>query len=658
MNRRLLLIDMSTQRWRLETLQVETLERDSREDYLVLSGETLCQYLLRRDPGALAIARGPMPFLSGNKASVGYISPLTGVPHYSFVGGRAAVQLLNLGIDGICFESANLQICKSAGQQYTREEQPAIIVVGGRAPGLSVAFKPASELPSGQRSAFYWLLEQELRSEQHAGSIFTVGEGARLGYLSANLAADAIYHAGRGGAGNVFARFASALVLRGEPMEPSEFFGGDDSPFALNPNGAISSLLDVHCARLSGKTGGTIAKLFATGADPQGKNTLPSHNAKRLGYALADVGAPRVLRATRQGQTGCHWCQVDCRHYHWVPATYAPAGRDILLDDFEPTYATFAMLGLTSDEDTLQARLELLADVGQRLILPIEQIGCDIMNIGLGLAALLEGVERGFIPRSDVPDFIPSGTGPAAASKGPGERLEAAVQAVTMLRSDQAADYPALRAVGDGPQALADRYPPMKDIVFTGGKGTLGNAGHSNALWTFLMPFSRFFGHYVGQYYKVEEELPLPGSDESSYRACFERVVRRLLRREFFWLLCNALSLCAFTFVIFSQDGEGEQLSEDDLLIRLLRNYGIHTTRADLNWFSQAFWAQSIDLKWQSGWRPPSASDFPERVYEALSLALDRPLEKLQRLMDLLIDEWEHQAGDVMRGFGYQVPWR
>jgi len=469
-------------------------------------------------------------------------------------------------------------------------------------------------------------------------------------------------------------------VLRGEPMELSEFFAGVSpshlppqdwgglrgGSFARNPNAAIAPLLDKHCARLSGKTGGTIAKLYATGADQAGKNTLPAWNAQRLGYPLADIGGPRVLKVTRHGQTGCHWCQVDCRHYHWVPADYGPGGRDMFLDDFEPTYAVFAMLGLTPAEDTFQARLDLLADVGQRLILPIEQLGCDIIDVGLGLAALFEGVERGIIPESDVPDFMletrsddfsyptPRATEVATTN---GHRLEAAVQAVALLRSGQAARYPALRAIGDGPQALAERCPPMQDVVFTGGKGTLGNAGHCNALWTFLMPFSRFFGHYVGQTYKINEELPPPGSAQEAYRVCFERAVGRMLAREFFWLLANALSQCAFTFVIFSQDGKGERLSDDDLLVRLLGYYGICTTRADLTWFSQAFWAQSINLKWKFGWRPPSAADFPRRVYEALSLALDRPPEKLQALMDLLIGEWKRQAGEVLTRFGYDVFW-
>ena len=673
MNRRLLLIDPAAQRWRLETLQVETLEKDPREDYFVLSGETLCQHLLRRDPGALVIARGPMPFLSGNKASVGYVSPLTGLPHYSFVGGRAAAQLLNLGLDAVCFqasqrvsESANQRISESANRQVSKSASPYVVICG-RAPGLTVEFKSPDDLPPGQRSAFYWLLERELGGDRHAGSVFTVGEGARLGYASANLAVEAIYHAGRGGAGAVFARFASALVLRGEPMELAEFFGGA-SPlplgeglgvreFTRNPNGVIAPLLDKHCARLSGKTGGTIVKLFATGADPAGRNTLPAWNAQRMGTPLADLGGPRVLKATRDGQTGCHWCQVDCRHYHWVPAEYAPGGRDMFLDDFEPTYAVFAMLGLEPGDDTFQARLDLRAEVDRRLILPIEQMGCDALNVGMGLAALFEGVERGIIPGDDVPDFIARGMGffPPAPAEGAGGALEAAVQAVAMLRSGQAAEYPALRAVGDGPQALAQAYPPMQDVVFTGGRGTLGNAGHCNALWTFLMPFSRFFGHYVGQYYKVEEELPPPGSDEQAYRACFERIVGRLLVREFFWLLANALSMCAFTFVIFSQDGEGERLSDDDLLVRLLRNYGIRTTRADLEWFAQAFWAQSIDLKCQFGWRPPSAADFPRRVYEALSLALDRSPAELQSLMAMLIEEWKRQAGQTMERFGSTV---
>jgi hypothetical protein len=70
---------------------------------------------------------------------------------------------------------------------------------------------------------------------------------------------------------------------------------------------------------------------------------------------------------------------------------------------------------------------------------------------------------------------------------------------------------------------------------------------------------------------------------------------------------------------------------------------------------SQAFWAQSIDLKWQFGWRPPSAADFPRRVYEALSLALDRPREELQSLVGMLIEEWKRQAGEVLSRFGYEV---
>jgi hypothetical protein len=177
------------------------------------------------------------------------------------------------------------------------------------------------------------------------------------------------------------------------------------------------------------------------------------------------------------------------------------------------------------------------------------------------------------------------------------------------------------------------------------------------------MPFSRFFSHYSGQIYKIDEPLPPPGSDEAAYRACFERVVQRMLQKEFFWVLCNALSMCAFTFVIFSQDGEGERLGDDDgrsssaSLVRLLRNYSIRTTRADLEWFAQAFWAQSIDLKCQFGWQPPAAEDFPKRVYEALSLALEHSPEELQSLMKMLIGEWKWQAGEVMARFGYEMTW-
>ncbi|MFZ1505487.1 MAG: aldehyde ferredoxin oxidoreductase N-terminal domain-containing protein [Anaerolineae bacterium] len=651
MERQILLIEPAVQRWQLETLAVESLEKDLREEYLVLSGEPLCQYLLRRDPGALIVARGPTPFLTGNKATVGYVSPLTGLPHYSYFGGRVAAQLFNLGLDAIAFQSPH----------FPSPNLP-IVIMSGRAPSLTLEFKAPDGLPTGQRSAFYWLVEKELNGDAQSGSVLTLGDGAHLGYRSANLAAEGLYHAGRGGAGAVFARFAAAMVLRGESLGPFEFFGDAGADFARNPNREITPLIDQYCHRLSSRTGGTIIKLYETGARPAGKNTLPAWNAQALGYAMADAGAAHMLSATRAGQTGCHWCQVHCRHYHSLPADYAPDGADLFLDDFEPAYAIDAMLGLIPAEDTVESRLDLIADVDARLMQPIEQMGLDVIDTGVGLSALFEGVERGIIPTDDVPDCISNGASFGAPStsslRNSQQRLEAAVQAVALLRSPKAVRFPALRAVGDGPQGLGDRYPEMQDIVFTCGKQTLGNAGHCNALWTFMMPFSRFFSHYSGQTYKIAGALPPPGSDGETLRTFFEQVVESMLQREFFWLLCNAFSHCAFTFIIFSQDGKGQALREDDLLVRLLSRYGIHLTNADLLRFSQAFWAQSIDFKCQLGWRPPSAADFPRRIYEALSIVLGRTPDELQGLMSLLIDEWKRQAADVLARFGYAASWQ
>ena len=642
MNRRLLFINPVQHQWRLATLQVDTLPKDPREDYFTLSGEPLCQYLLRQDRSSLVIARGPLPFLAGNKATVGYISPLTELPHYSFVGGRAAAQLFNLGLDAICLQ---LDVQPDSGKQSSKP----VIVLRGRTPQLDVTFSYPATLPTGQRSAYYWLLEEKLKGTDHAGSIFTIGEGARHGYRSANLAVDAIYHAGRGGAGLVFSQFASALVLNGTIRELSDLLPHSDPSFLRNPNRMTSSQLERDCSRLSRRDGGTITKLYTTGATLDGRDSLPANNAREVGYSLADLGSPRILRATRQGQTGCHWCPVDCRHYHWLPADYAPRGVDRFLDDFEPAYAVFAMLGLNSAANTLESKLELLTEVNQLVIMPIEQMGADVIDIGTGLAALFEGVRQGLIPANELPDFISDDTSIDA--------LEKAARAVAMLRSGTAARHSALHAAGSGPQRLVQLYPGMQDIVFTGGKGTLGNAGHANALWTFLMPFSRFFGHYVGQIYKIDEELPPPDAGEAAHRVCFERVVGRMLQREFYWILGNALSMCAFTFVIFSQDGQGEQLSEDGLLVSLLHEYGIDTTRADLEWFAQAFWCQSIDLKCQSGWQPPSAEDFPQRIYETLALTLHRTPDELQSLMTMLIEEWRQQAKQTMSYSGYQACW-
>lgn len=658
MKRQILSIDSASQRWEIRTLEVESLVKDPREEYLVLSGEPLCQYLLRSDPDALIIARGPTPFLTGNKATVGYISPLTGLPHYSYMGGRVAAQLFYLGLDAIAFQSPG-----------SSPSSPPVIVLSGHTPSLDLEFRPADGLPAGQRAAYYWLIESELYGDAQSGSVLTLGEGAYLGYLSANIAAEGIYHAGRAGAGAVLARSVSAIVLRGEPIGPFEFFGDESVDFAHNPNREITPLIDQYCQRLSSRTGGTIIKLFKTGAHPEGKNTLPAFNAQTLGYAMADVGDEEILNETREGQTGCHWCEVHCRHYHALPADYAPGGSDLFLDDFEPAYAIHAMLGLVPDEDTMEARLALISDVDQRLMMPIEQMGLDVIDVGVGLSALFEGVGRGIIPPDDVPDCITSSASFTATllgsagstSESPFQesrlRLDAAVQAVAHLRSPDSGDYPALRAVGDGPQAIVDRYPEMQDIVFSCGDRTLGNPGHCNALWTFMMPFSRFFSHYSGQIYKIDGVLPQPDSDEETYQAFFAEIIECMLQREFYWLLCNALSHCAFTFVIFSRGGKGNTLREDDLLFRILSQYGIQLNRAELTRFSQAFWAQSIDLKRQFGWEPPSAAEFPKRIYEALSIVLDQSPTELQALMTLLIEEWKRQAGAVLDRFGYESTW-
>jgi len=643
MKRRLLVINACQRTYRLETVRVETMPHDEREAYLTLHGEALCQYLLRRDATALIVARGPMAFLAGNKATVGYLSPLTGVPHYSFVGGRAAAQLFNLGLDALVL---------LPGDPHDHD----YVVVSGRAPDLEVRFRDAVDLPGGQRSAFYHLVETELDGRAESGSVFTLGTGALHGYQSANLAVEGLYHAGRGGAGTVFARAARALVLRGMPQDRARFFAttGAEPAFARSPNRALAQRLESYTARLSGQTGGTVVKLYNTGGALRATPTLPSRNATQLGYALADLGGSRVLSATRDGHTGCHWCPVDCRHWHWVEADYAPGGRDRFLDDFEPTYALFSMLSLESTDDSFQARLALLREVDRRLMVPIEQMGCDVIDVGVGLAALFEGLERGLVPHDDVPPELRE-AGLNDETTSPERRLDLAARAVNLLQQGvDGSHYPALRAVGSGPQALVELYPAVQDIVFTGGKGTLGNAGHSNALWTFLMPFSRFFSHYSGQIYKIDETL-LPDPDDETLRRVFRRVVERMCAREYMSILCNALSCCAFTFVVFTQDGKGERLDDTDLLVRTLAAYDVHTTREDLMWFAQAFWAQSIALKVQHGWKPPSASDLAPRIYEGLALILAQPTKELVRWMDILIDEWKTKARQVMDKFGYET---
>jgi len=289
MKRRLLVINACQRTYRLETVRVETMPHDEREAYLTLHGEALCQYLLRRDATALIVARGPMAFLAGNKATVGYLSPLTGVPHYSFVGGRAAAQLFNLGLDALVL---------LPGDPHDHD----YVVVSGRAPDLEVRFRDAVDLPGGQRSAFYHLVETELDGRAESGSVFTLGTGALHGYQSANLAVEGLYHAGRGGAGTVFARAARALVLRGMPQDRARFFAttGAEPAFARSPNRLCAP--PPRCPRATPRSLGTHSPTWAAVASCPPPATVTPAVTGVPSTAATGTGSRPTMR--RVGETG------------------------------------------------------------------------------------------------------------------------------------------------------------------------------------------------------------------------------------------------------------------------------------------------------------------------------------------------------------------
>ncbi|MGC9469655.1 MAG: aldehyde ferredoxin oxidoreductase N-terminal domain-containing protein [Anaerolineae bacterium] len=646
--RRILVLRPHARDYRLRALSVAAVSQDPREDSLLLWGEALCHVLLRDDPSSLVIARGPLAFLPGNKATVGYVSPLTGLPHYSFVGGRGFAELLNLGLDAIVLADDTERPGGGIGERGLSD---AYVVISGRAPDLEVAWRAADEMPHGQRSAYYWLVDNELGGQAELGSVFTVGTAAEYGYRAANLAVDGLYHAGRGGAGDRFSQGLRALVLHGQPMDIASWMGDRTSDFLRFREAEMAPRLTEACGRLSRRDGGTVTKLVTTGAGDH--PTLPARNAQRVGYPLADLGARRVLTAHRVGQMGCQWCHVNCRHWHWVDVDYAPDGRDRYLDDFEPTYALFAMLDLVPEDDSLRGRIELIEAVDQRLVVPIEQMGIDVMETGVGIAALFEGLEQGIVPDDDVPPSLRARDG--SRKRAYFGDLDCAAAAVSALAAGD--DHPAIRALGDGLEALVGRYEGLRDRVFTSGPGTLANAGHANALWTFLMPFSRFFSHYSGQIYKLPGNLT-PDMTSAEVHALFRDVVGLMLEREAFLVLGNALSACAFTFVVFSEDGEGQRLDGSGLLVRALSFYGLDVHELDLAWFARAFWAQSIVMKASYGWRPHRVDDYPDRVFEVLSPVLQRPVDNLKELMAQLIAEWRQQAGARLAQFGYEVPWQ
>ena len=121
-------IDAKKKSYTLDDIGPASLNQDPRENYSILWGESLAQYLLRQNPDDLVITRGPLVRFPINKVTVGYISPLTGVPHYSFVGGQSVRELWQLGLDAVVFTNE------------LDDNADYYVKISGHAPNIQVEF--------------------------------------------------------------------------------------------------------------------------------------------------------------------------------------------------------------------------------------------------------------------------------------------------------------------------------------------------------------------------------------------------------------------------------------------------------------------------------------------------------------------------------------
>jgi len=159
------------------------------------------------------------------------------------------------------------------------------------------------------------------------------------------------------------------------------------------------------------------------------------------------------------------------------------------------------------------------------------------------------------------------------------------------------------------------------------------------------MPLSHFFSHYSGQIYKIDEDLPADATDDEA-RKVFARVVQRMLKREMICAAANSFSFCAFVFAIFTKEGKGEEFDRS-LLAEVLDLYGIGLSADELLKRAETLLEQSVQLRQEMGWQPPAPSDYPRRVFEALSKVMGQPVERCAELFGLLIDEWKKARGVI-----------
>ena len=308
---------------------------------------------------------GYFPLMS--KTVCGFKSPYHDQYAESHAGGRSALSLRFADVDGLVITG--------------KAAKPSCLLIGSRQLELKdVHYMWGMEVDQAGK-----LLRRMSTGSGHR-SIMRIGPAGEIGSAMACINVDTYRHFGRLGGGAVMGvKNLKAIVIHGDGVfdlpEGKEY---PDLFKEVYQQLTTTDMMDKYHNLGTPVNLGVLNELKA----------LPCRNLQQTNDPeIERISGERFAQDTLLRNTACSNCPVGCIHVGFVREKFMEPNQYLYRQvsyDFEPIFATGAMLGVTD-------AFKVLA-----LLDAVEKVGLDVMSAGVALAWATEGLEQGVLSENDT----------------------------------------------------------------------------------------------------------------------------------------------------------------------------------------------------------------------------------------------------------------
>ena len=308
---------------------------------------------------------GYFPLMS--KTVCAFKSPYHDQYAESHAGGRSALSLRFADLDGLVITG--------------KAKKPSCLMVGSHLLQIEdVHFMWGMEVDQAGK-----LLRRMSTGSGHR-SIMRIGPAGEIGSAMACINVDTYRHFGRLGGGTVMgAKNLKAIVIQGDGV--FDLPEGKEYPDLFKEVYQQLTTTDMMDKYHNLGTPANVAAL-------NGLKALPCRNLQQTSDPeIEGITGERFARDTLLRNTACSNCPVGCIHVGFVREKFMEPNQYLYRQvsyDFEPIFATGAMLGVTD-------AFKVLA-----LLDAVEKVGLDVISAGVALAWATEGLERGVLSENDT----------------------------------------------------------------------------------------------------------------------------------------------------------------------------------------------------------------------------------------------------------------